>query len=119
LNEHPYKEQCALSHLGIQVLTIEDVLEIKRYWEENGLLTEDEMQTNCCFALQDKTWVSDPDGNKWEVFVVLEDNLPETNMCCANNEIDSEKAVEVTDVGCCASISIPSNVSKEVQKNCY
>jgi hypothetical protein len=37
----------------------------------------DEMQTTCCYAVQDKTWVSDPDGNEWEVFVVLEDNLPE------------------------------------------
>ncbi len=30
------------------------------------------------YAIQDKTWVLDPDGNEWEVFVVLEDNLPET-----------------------------------------
>lgn len=30
-----------------------------------------------CYAVQNKTWVSDPDGNAWEVFVVLEDNLPE------------------------------------------
>jgi hypothetical protein len=45
------------------------------------------MQTNCCYAIQDKTWVSDPDGNEWEVFVVLEDNLPEARgvesiSCC-------------------------------------
>ena len=33
------------------------------------------MQTTCCYALQDKAWVHDPDGNEWEVFVVLEDNL--------------------------------------------
>jgi hypothetical protein len=38
--------------------------------------------------MQDKTWVSDPDGNEWEVFVVLEDNLPESNeagisACCS------------------------------------
>jgi hypothetical protein len=42
-----------------------------------GLITRDEMQTSCCYAVQDKTWVHDPDGNEWEVFVVLEDNLPE------------------------------------------
>jgi hypothetical protein len=33
------------------------------------------MQTDCCYA--------DPDGNEWEVFVVLEDNLPETAGCTA------------------------------------
>ena len=35
------------------------------------------MQTTCCYAVQDKAWVNDPDGNEWEVFVVLEDNLAE------------------------------------------
>ena len=35
------------------------------------------MNTDCCYALQDKVWVRDPDGNEWEVFVVLKDNLPE------------------------------------------
>lgn len=41
--------------------------------------------SDCCYAKQDKTWVHDPDGNEWEVFVVLEDNLPETESagaCC-------------------------------------
>ena len=75
-------ERGALSHLGIQVAATDDVRATKQKWAEAGLLTRDEMQTNCCYALQDKTWVSDPDGNEWEVFVVLEDNLPETSSCC-------------------------------------
>jgi hypothetical protein len=43
------------------------------------------MNTTCCYAVQDKTWVNDPDGNAWEAFVVLEDQLPETpenTSCC-------------------------------------
>jgi hypothetical protein len=52
-----------------------------------GLITRDEMQTECCYALQDKTWVRDPDGNEWEAFVVLQDQLPEKpqqeGACCA------------------------------------
>lgn len=72
-----------LSHLGIQVSSTYDVLATKQKWLDAGLVTSDEMQTNCCYALQDKTWVQDPDGNQWEVFVVLEDNLPTTSMCCA------------------------------------
>jgi hypothetical protein len=68
----------ALSHLGIQVGSTADVLATRLRWERVGLLTRDEMQTSCCYAKQDKTWVRDPDGNEWEVFVVLEDNLPET-----------------------------------------
>jgi hypothetical protein len=28
------------------------------------------MNVDCCFALQDKVWITDPDGNRWEVFTV-------------------------------------------------
>jgi hypothetical protein len=56
---------------------------------EAGLLTRDEMQTNCCYALQDKTWVRDPDGNEWEVFVVLEDNLAETAPCECGTKVEA------------------------------
>ena len=86
LNEIPYNERGALSHLGIQVASTDDVLVVRMRWADEGLITRDEMQTNCCYAIQDKTWVTDPDGNEWEVFVVLEDNLPETEQaigCCA------------------------------------
>lgn len=82
LNEVVFKERGALSHLGIQVSSTDDVLAMREQWADNGLITRDEMQTNCCYALQDKTWVNDPDGNEWEVFVVLEDNLKETAACC-------------------------------------
>jgi catechol 2,3-dioxygenase-like lactoylglutathione lyase family enzyme len=86
LNEIPFNERGALSHLGIQVASTDDVLVVRMRWADEGLITRDEMQTNCCYAIQDKTWVTDPDGNEWEVFVVLEDNLPETGQaigCCA------------------------------------
>lgn len=75
----------ALSHMGVQVPGTEDVLAVRQQWAESGLITRDEMDTNCCYARQDKTWVHDPDGNEWEVFTVLEDNLLETindSGCC-------------------------------------
>jgi catechol 2,3-dioxygenase-like lactoylglutathione lyase family enzyme len=87
LNEIPFNERGALSHLGIQVASTADVLAVRERWARAGLNTRDEMQTSCCYAVQDKTWVADPDGNEWEVFVVLEDNLPEVGgadvgACC-------------------------------------
>lgn len=85
LNEVSFGERGALSHLGIQVGSTENVTAMRRKWAEAGLATRDEMQTNCCYALQDKTWVHDPDGNQWEAFVVLEDNLQETSACCTTN----------------------------------
>jgi catechol 2,3-dioxygenase-like lactoylglutathione lyase family enzyme len=86
LNEAAFNERGALSHLGIQVGSTEDVLSVRQDWAERGLTTRDEMQTNCCYATQDKTWVQDPDGNEWEVFVVLQDNLQTSNLCCATSE---------------------------------
>jgi catechol 2,3-dioxygenase-like lactoylglutathione lyase family enzyme len=88
LNEGVVTSGGALSHLGIQVRSTEDVLATRQKWNDAGLSTRDEMQTNCCYATQDKTWVRDPDGNEWEVFVVLEDNLPETAAaagCCGSD----------------------------------
>jgi len=83
LNQNQYGERGALSHLGIQVGSTEDVLAMRRKWMDAGLATHDEMQTNCCYAIQDKTWTRDPDGNEWEAFVVLEDNLPTSDLCCS------------------------------------
>ncbi|MFZ0298413.1 MAG: ArsI/CadI family heavy metal resistance metalloenzyme [Candidatus Sulfotelmatobacter sp.] len=87
LNEVPFKDAGALSHMGIQVGSTDDVLATREMWASAGLIPRDEMQTNCCHALQDKAWVHDPDGNEWEVFVVLQDNLPErgqSSACCAS-----------------------------------
>jgi catechol 2,3-dioxygenase-like lactoylglutathione lyase family enzyme len=54
LNERPVKEAGGLNHLGIQVGSTDEVLATKLRWKAAGLLTEDEMQTSCCYAIQDK-----------------------------------------------------------------
>lgn len=90
LNQVPFNDSGALSHMGIQVESTADVLALRQKWADAGLYTRDEMQTDCCYATQDKTWVRDPDGNEWEAFVVLVDNLPEkqpqgVSNCCGPN----------------------------------
>lgn len=67
----------ALSHLGLQVHSTDEVLALRRRVQDEGLTPRDEMQVSCCYARQDKFWVADPDGNEWEVFVVLEHLSPE------------------------------------------
>jgi catechol 2,3-dioxygenase-like lactoylglutathione lyase family enzyme len=101
LNQHPPTARGALSHMGIQVASTEDVLAMRSRWREAGLETRDEMQTNCCYAIQDKTWVSDPDGNEWEVFVVLQDNLAETTTCCVTEEGDVVGSGPTASESCC------------------
>ena len=112
LNEGPVNGRGALSHLGIQVASTEDVLRTRQKWGAAGLLTRDEMQTSCCYAVQDKTWVRDPDGNEWEVFVVLEDNLAETAPCeCGDKIAEAEPdAINETGTSCCA--AAPAEIAR-------
>ncbi|OMC17599.1 ArsI/CadI family heavy metal resistance metalloenzyme [Mycobacterium sp. SP-6446] len=63
----------SLNHLGVEVESSETVrAEIARLGGA-GLFTEEEMNTTCCFATQDKVWVTGPDGEKWEVYTKLAD----------------------------------------------
>ena len=63
-----------LNHLGVEVESSEAVhAEIARLASE-GMFTEQEIGTTCCFATQDKVWVTGPAGEKWEVYTVLADS---------------------------------------------
>lgn len=63
-----------LNHLGVEVGTTEVVhAEIARLTGED-LFTDEEMGTTCCFATQDKVWVTGPSGERWEVYTVLTDS---------------------------------------------
>ena len=63
----------AFNHAGIQVGSTDDVLRARARLVEAGLSTFDEMDTTCCYAKQDKIWVTAPDGESWEVFVTHRD----------------------------------------------
>ena len=83
-----------LNHLGVEVESSAQVhSEIARLTDE-GLFTEEEIGTTCCFALQDKVWVGAPDGERWEVYTKLADS--ETFF-----ELPLTEATEVAG-GCCA-----------------
>jgi catechol 2,3-dioxygenase-like lactoylglutathione lyase family enzyme len=63
-----------INHLGVEVGSSDAVhAEIARLTGE-GMFTEEEMGTTCCFANQDKVWVTGPAGEKWEVYTVLADS---------------------------------------------
>ncbi|MGP4057242.1 ArsI/CadI family heavy metal resistance metalloenzyme [Mycobacterium sp. 4D054] len=64
----------SLNHLGVEVASSEAVhAEIARLTEAE-MFTEEEIGTTCCFATQDKVWVTGPGGEKWEVYTVLADS---------------------------------------------
>lgn len=98
LNEVPYTEGGTLSHLGIQVESTDDVLKTRERWIADGLMTVDEMKIDCCYALQDKTWARDPDGNEWEVFVVLENTETAPDASASGDKVEHQK---LSTAGCC------------------
>jgi lactoylglutathione lyase len=87
-----------VNHLGVEVASTETVhAEIARL-SSAGLFTDEELGTTCCFATQDKVWVTGPAGERWEVYTVLADSPTfglspstaddgATDVCCgATNE---------------------------------
>lgn len=115
LNEVPYTEGGTLSHLGIQVESTDDVLKTRERWIADGLMTVDEMKVDCCYALQDKTWARDPDGNEWEVFVVLENTEPTADACACGDKVEHQ---ELSTVACCTPGQKASNIAAANQPCC-
>jgi catechol 2,3-dioxygenase-like lactoylglutathione lyase family enzyme len=75
----------ALNHLGVEVESTQEVTAATERLNDSGLETAVEEQTTCCYAVQDKVWVRDPDGAPWEVYTVLADAPAETGIAGAGS----------------------------------
>jgi len=64
-----------VNHFGIEVASLQELQQWKERLENLDLKLQVEKQSECCFARQDKIWVSDPDYNSWEIYFVYE-HLP-------------------------------------------
>jgi hypothetical protein len=94
----------ALNHLGIEVETLEQVRAATTRLTGVGLVPDVQESTTCCYAVQDKAWVDDPDGAPWEVYTVLADAPHETGLGCSTESCQPEPVtVDVAGSGrsCC------------------
>ncbi|ADI07105.1 hypothetical protein SBI_03984 [Streptomyces bingchenggensis BCW-1] len=66
-------EETRLDHLGVEVADTQEVTAATERLKETGLATFEESNTSCCYALQDKVWVTGPGKEPWEVYVVKAD----------------------------------------------
>jgi catechol 2,3-dioxygenase-like lactoylglutathione lyase family enzyme len=66
-------EPGTINHLGVEVFSTEEVAAATKHLASQGLATEVEDATTCCYSVQDKVWVDGPDGTSWETYVVLAD----------------------------------------------
>jgi catechol 2,3-dioxygenase-like lactoylglutathione lyase family enzyme len=76
-----------MDHLGVEVETTDQVTEAARRLSGEGLATTTEEDTACCYAVQDKVWVTGPGAEPWEVYVVKGDadvlDKAADSACCA------------------------------------
>lgn len=93
-----------VSHFGIQVKSTDAVAAARARVVGAGLLPRDEENVTCCFAVQDKFWVTDPDGHPWELFVVLADAAVHSEARAPAAEAGAkDAAAPCCAPGCCAS----------------
>ncbi|MFI8518823.1 ArsI/CadI family heavy metal resistance metalloenzyme [Streptomyces sp. NPDC085481] len=76
-------EETRLDHLGVEVASTEEVTAAGSRLTGAGLATSEETDTSCCYALQDKVWVTGPGRERWEVYVVKADSEEDLSRCCA------------------------------------
>lgn len=99
----------ALNHLGVEVDSPAEVVQATNRLSGEGLATKVEEETTCCYALQDKVWVDDPDGAPWEVYTVLSDAPVESGVagdggCCGSGSAEAPGTAEevvVSTARCC------------------
>lgn len=100
LIEDPAAAEGQLDHLGIEVEDTDQVREASARLAGDGLATDDREDELCCHAVMDKVWVADPDGARWEVYTITDDQptvtsdpaaaraaAAETSACCGGASI--------------------------------
>ena len=91
--EGPKRPDTNFAHFGFQLPSSETVLEKLEYVKTQGIRTLVEEKVKCCYALQDKFWVSDPDGYRWEYYFFeadVDENDTSTSECCTENATEGE-----------------------------
>ena len=112
-------EDTRMDHLGVEVESTDLVASATNRLAEAGLATRIEDNTTCCYAVQDKVWVTGPGRELWEVYTVTGDARPDlegkTNLdlsdvsgdgtCCASGAVDADTTTNTmekqTAAACC------------------
>ena len=86
-----------MDHLGVEVSSTDEVTAATSRLADAGLATRVEDDTTCCYAVQDKVWVSGPGGEPWEVYTVTGDARPDLE-----GRTEVELSALAGDGTCCA-----------------
>lgn len=79
-------EPGTLNHLGVEVGSTGEVTTEAARLKREGFDLRHEEGVTCCYALQDKFWITGADNREWEIYTVLADaQQPPASAaaCCA------------------------------------
>ncbi len=85
----------APAHFGVQVKSTQAVLDKRDEMDKAGFGHVSETGVGCCYAVQDKVWFQDPDGRRWEVFVVTQADTAE------HTQTQTQTQTRDTEADCC------------------
>ena len=89
-------EPTRMDHLGVEVETTDEVTAATARLSAEGLVTATEEDTACCYAVQDKVWVTGPGEEPWEVYTIKADAstmTKEAGSACCTPDATAELAV--------------------------
>jgi catechol 2,3-dioxygenase-like lactoylglutathione lyase family enzyme len=122
--ENPSRVKSNFGHLGFQVGTKEEMLDRMEVAKELDMVSKEEMGVSCCYAVQDKYWVNDPDNVQWEVYYFHEDvefndphyEMNEASACCTADARIIEG--QESDEACCDTSNMISLNVVAKESNC-
>ena len=98
-------EPGTLNHLGVEVESPDMVGQTQARLSGHGLTTTAEEGVSCCYAVQDKVWVEDPDGTPWEIYTVLADAETGPDRRSAASSDQAPRTATSAGPDCCAGCS--------------
>jgi catechol 2,3-dioxygenase-like lactoylglutathione lyase family enzyme len=90
-------EETRMDHLGVEVESTELVDAAAQRLADAGMTTRPEAETTCCYAVQDKVWVTGPGEEPWEIYTVTADARPDLE-----GRTGREESAVGGDSTCCA-----------------
>ena len=94
-------EPGSINHLGVEVFSSDEVVAATKRLSDEGMATDIEESSTCCFAVQDKVWVNGPDASRWEVYTVLADAPLESGIAGDERCCTSSDATTLAGPACC------------------
>ncbi len=83
------KDGNRVEHLGLRLASSQALQDLRGRLAQAGLIRKEQRRTLCCYAVQDKVWARDPDGNDWEFYELIQDLQPSAENSLLDGEISA------------------------------